>query len=196
MKYKRKSLMNGLVFFMIVLSVSSLTACLDIGKIDIYLILDKDDLYAGKARFEFVNIHSTAETSAEQKKEMDDFFRDYKQNVEDIIKAMPLYGYSAEFRNKKEFSSDVIIQGEFKNVMAVIGSLMSESSFRFEGNRKKLAVFWANPFTDSTEMNLIVQYQGTIVKHNSKNFNAKDGIMKWNMSKTGDKEVSFIFKSE
>ena len=83
-----------------------------------------------------------------------------------------------------------------KYLLAVLGSLMSESSFRFEGNKKRLAASWGNPFSDSTETNLIIQYTGKIVSHNSKNFDAKTGTMKWNMSKAGDKEVSFILESK
>lgn len=196
MESKRTVFMKGLLYLMIFLIVSSFTACLDIGKIDIYLMLDKDDFYAGRASLEFVNIHSTSSTADEQKEEMNKFFSDYKQDVENIIRTMPLYSYTAELRNRKELSSDVVIQGEFKNVMAVLGALMSESSFRFEGNRKKLSVYWGNPVTDSTEINLIIQYPGKIVKHNSKSFDARTGIMKWNMSKTGDREVSFTLESE
>ena len=196
MKNKKNVYKAGLTSLLIFLSLSFFTACLDIGKIDIYLMLDKDDFYSGRARLEFVNIHSSSETAAEQKKDMDEFFRDYKQDVENIIKAMPLYGHSAEFRNRKELSTDVVIQGEFKNVLAVLGALISESNFRIEGNKKRLSAAWGNPFTDSTETNLIIQYPGKIVKHNSKNFDAASGTMKWNMSKTGDKEVSFILESE
>lgn len=196
MKGKRSKFMKLTASLFILLSVSSFTACLDIGKIDIYLMLDKDDLYSGRARLEFVNIHSTSATVEEQRDEMNKFFIDYKEDVENIIRAMPLYNYTAEFRNRKELSSDVIILGEFKNVMAVLGALMSESSFRFEGNRKKLSVYWSNPLTDSTEINLIIQYPGKIVKNNSKSFDSKTGIMKWNMSKSGDSEVSFMLESE
>ncbi len=196
MNYIIKKYRFRLIQLFVLLSLGCFTACLDIGKIDIYLILNKDDLYEGHARLEFINIHSTSVTVEKQKKEMDDFFKGYKEDVENVLKAMPLSGHTAEFRNRKELSTDVIIQGEFKNLLAVLGSLMSESSFRVEGNKKRLAASWGNPFSDSTETSLIIQYRGKIVSHNSKNFDAKTGTMKWNMGKAGDKETSFILESE
>jgi len=165
-------------------------------RMNIYLTLDKDDLYAGHARLEFINIHSNADTLDEQKKEIGEIFTGYKKEADDILRSMPLFNYTVELLNKKELSTDAVIQGEFKNILSLLGSLITDSNFRIEGNRKRFSAKWGNPFTDSMETNLIITYPGKIVSHNSKNFDAKTGTMKWKMSKTGDKEVNFVLESD
>jgi len=196
MKNLKKKCRWSFKIFLILSLTFSFTACLDIEKINIYLMLDKDDLYSGKARIEFINIHSTSVTIDEQKKDMDGIFADYKKEAENIIREMTLFNHAVELRNKTGVSTDAVISGEFKNVLAVLSSIMKESNFKVEGNRKKLSTAWGNPFTDNTETNLIIQYPGKIVSNNSKSFDPKTGTMKWNMSKNGDKEVKFVFESD
>lgn len=196
MKNKNKAAVNRILFPMILFLIFSFTACLDLDKLNIYLALDKNDLYSGHARLEFINVHSSSANLEEQKKEMGELFTGYKKEADDIINGMPLFNYTVELRNKKELSTDAVIQGEFKNILSFLGALISDNNFRIEGNKKRLSARWGNPFTDSMETNLIITYPGKIISHNSKNFDAKTGTMKWKMSKTGDKEVSFVFESD
>jgi len=185
------------VFFkgVVVLIAFVVTGCLDVETINFTLSLDAENLYSGTATVEFVKIRSTETDPAKRKREMDDLFSGYRNEAKKILESIPLFDERVELRNKTASSTDAVITGKFKNVLAMFG-ILTEGEFRFEGERKRLSVYWKNPLTDETDTNLIVRFPGNIVSHNSKHFDSATGTMRWNLGKHGDREIRFVLEGK
>ena len=174
-----------------------LTTCMAVEAINIHLTLDGADFYRGVARIEFVGIHSTDTNPKKRKAEMQDFFASYRRDADRILATIPLQEHRVLLRNRTDISTDAVLVGNFRNLVAVLsGVFTDQGEFRFEGNRRRLSVYWKNPRVEKDNVSLIVQYAGNIVSHNSKSFDAATQTMRWNLNRTGDPEIQFTLASD
>jgi hypothetical protein len=156
---------------------------------------DKDNVYQGRVKIEYINIHSNEELPEKKKKDMDEFFADYKKDARNVAQSMSLQDYKSRLMNRKELSTDGEIKGKFESLVATLSFMFEKSEFKVEGDSKKISFYRKNPLNENDDINLIITFPGKIIAHNSKNFEQQNGTMKWNLKKTGDKEISFTLES-
>ncbi|MES0489372.1 MAG: hypothetical protein ABUK01_05225 [Leptospirales bacterium] len=177
-------------------SILAFSSCLDYQAANIYIYLDQSDFYQGTAKIEFVNIHSNESDFKERRLEMSEFYKGYKKEGRSILEVIPLYDATVKLTNKSALSTDAYIEGEFNNLLTILAPLFQEGTFRFEGNAKRISVWWKNPLKEDDNVNLILIYSGKIVSHNSKHFDSKANSLTWSMSKNGDSEIKFVLEAE
>jgi len=168
-----------------------LASCLDVETMNITLFPDPGNVYEGRARVEFINIHSTEKEPGKNKKDMEEFFNEYREYAVEISSSMGLRRQTNRLVNKKELSTDAEIEGEFEHLAATLVWLLEKSQFRMEGSDGQFSFYRKNPLTEEGQVNLVIVYPGKIVAHNSASFDAKTGTMRWSLNKAGDREISF-----
>ena len=181
---------------MLILVILVFTSCLDYKAVNVYIFLDQNDFYRGTAKIEFIHIHSTAIEAKERRIEMSEFYTDYQKNAQSILEVLPLYNTTVKLTKKTPLSTDGYIEGEFKNILTVFAPLFQEGDFRFEGNARRLSVWWKNPLKEEDNVNLILIFSGKIISHNSNHFDLKSNSLKWSMHKDGDREIHFVLEAE
>ena len=181
------------VFFILPLFV--LSSCLDVDTINIYVYPEKNHIFQGHARVEFVNIHSTEKYPEKNQRDMQNFFQNYEKDALNIAVSMGLKDHKTRLMNRRPLSADAELTGEFNSLVSVLAVFLESSEFKLEGSSRRFSFNRKNSSGEFENVNLIIVFPGKIVSHNSKKFEPKTGTMKWNFSKTGDQEISFILES-
>jgi len=153
----------------------------------------KRETLDGKMYIEYQGIHSTADSEADQEREMAEFYREFEEKGDFggvAAKAKTIYALKnveTKLTRREELRADAMLSGEFKSFAQAFLGLADSYGWNYSvSSTENVLTVHASPASATDEvlegcLIIEVRYEGTVIEHNADEFDQDTKIMRWNV---------------